>query len=87
MKKMLLIILCGLCLLIGCKPLTTPSINNSIQKPSKFVDASGESIQLDKYPERIVIEGKLTQMILDFYLLFPGQSRIRTESEVEPAAR
>ena len=75
MKKILLIILSGLVLIIGCKPLTTPSINNEVQKPMAFVDASGESIQLDKYPERIVIEGKLTQMILDFYLLFPGQSQ------------
>ena len=76
MKKILLIILSGLVLIIGCNPKTAPSINNNVvQKPSAFVDASGESIQLDKYSERIVIEGKLTQMILDFYLLFPGQSQ------------
>jgi iron complex transport system substrate-binding protein len=39
------------------------------------LDAAGGSVQLNKYPERIVIEGKLTQMILDFYLLFPNKSQ------------
>jgi len=76
MKKFLLIILCGLSFLIGCNPKTATSINkNIIQGPPEFVDASGESVQLAQLPERIVIEGKLTQMILDFYLLFPGQSQ------------
>jgi iron complex transport system substrate-binding protein len=75
-KKILLIALLGLVVLAGCNPRTNSNISNTnVLKPKAFVDASGDSIQLDKYPERIVIEGKLTQMILDFYLLFPGQSQ------------
>jgi iron complex transport system substrate-binding protein len=76
MKRILHILLSYLILIIGCNPQITSSIySDPAQKPSAFIDASGETIQLEKYPERIVIEGKLTQMILDFYLLFPGQSQ------------
>jgi iron complex transport system substrate-binding protein len=75
LKKILLFVLCGLIILVGCYPQPIPIKNSNSPKPAVFDDASGGSVQLTKYPERIVIEGKLTQMILDFYLLFPDQSQ------------
>lgn len=59
----------------ACNRSTNPELvkENHLNAPNEFVDASGESVKLSRFPERIVIEGRLTQMIVDFYYLFPGQ--------------
>jgi len=46
---------------------------STLENTTEFIDASGQSVRLSKFPERIVIEGRLTQMIVDFYYLFPDQ--------------
>jgi iron complex transport system substrate-binding protein len=49
----------------------TPYVN---KRPGVLTDAAGISVNLPEYPQRIVIEGKQTQMIADFFYLFPDQS-------------
>lgn len=65
-------------LLSACMPVTNaisttqPPVVST--KPEIFTDAAGISVELPGYSQRIVIEGKQTQMIVDFFYLFPGQS-------------
>jgi iron complex transport system substrate-binding protein len=40
-----------------------------------FVDGSGESLVLSNFPQRIVIAGKQTPMLVDFFYLFPDQEQ------------
>lgn len=52
--------------MVGCR-------NVTINKPNQFVvqDALGRSIGFSEYPERIVIAGKQTPMLANFFYLFP----------------
>ena len=64
-------------LLSACMPVanaistTQPPVEST--KPEIFTDASGSSVQLANYPQRIVIEGKQAQMLINFFYLFPDQ--------------
>ena len=75
--KKITYLLAFLILLTACMPVVnvqstavTPNVNT---KPGVLTDASGISVSLTEYPQRIVIEGKQTQMIVDFFYLFPDQ--------------
>jgi len=72
MKNKLLIILIILFFVTACEG-SDIIATSVLERPEEFIDASGESVRLTKFPERIVIEGRLTQMIVDFYYLFPDQ--------------
>jgi iron complex transport system substrate-binding protein len=62
----------------ACMPAKLPFSNNLtslvVTTPEIFSDASGSSVQLAQYPKRIVIEGKQSQMLVDFFYLFPDQA-------------
>ena len=62
---------------MGCSAnsITESASSDVINRPVEFVDASGTTVQLEAFPQRIVIEGRLTQMIVDFYYLFRGQDK------------
>jgi len=77
-NKKVIFLLAFSILLSACVPVSntiitaTPPVVST--KPKIFTDAAGISVNLSEYPQRIVIEGKQTQMIADFFYLFPDQS-------------
>lgn len=75
MRKQIINLIITLIIISACTGTIIPESEggNHLNTPDKFIDASGDSVKLSKFPERIVIEGRLTQMIVDFYYLFPGQ--------------
>jgi len=63
-KKILYLIICSL--VASC-------INVPISKPNQFIvqDALERTLEFSEYPERIVIAGKQTPMLANFFYLFP----------------
>jgi len=63
-KKVLYLIICSL--MVSC-------INVPISKLNQFVvqDALERTLEFSEYPERIVIAGKQTPMLANFFYLFP----------------
>lgn len=66
------------------------SVNNSKQERSfQIIDSLGREVFFENYPERIVISGIQTPMLIDFYYLFPGageklfavENRVQTTRE------
>jgi len=66
MKKLFCLFVC--CLLVNC-------INTPLSESTHFVvqDALERTLEFSEYPERIVIAGKQTPMLANFFYLFPSK--------------
>jgi len=66
-KKILHILVC--CLMVSC-------INAPISESTQFAvqDALDRTLEFSEYPERIVIAGKQTPMLANFFYLFPSKA-------------
>jgi len=66
LKKIFCLLVC--CLMVGC-------INAPISESTQFTvqDALERTLEFSEYPERIVIAGKQTPMLANFYYLFPSK--------------
>jgi len=56
-------------------PQSILSANSEDSRPTPFIDGSGESLALQNFPQGIVIAGKQTPMLVDFFYLFPDQQQ------------
>jgi iron complex transport system substrate-binding protein len=66
-KKIFYIVVC--CLMVGC-------INSPVSESTQFTvqDALERTLEFSGYPERIVISGKQTPMLANFFYLFPSKA-------------
>ena len=56
-------------------PQSILSTTSEDSRPTPFIDGSGKSLVLRSFPQKIVIAGKQTPMLVDFFYLFPDQQQ------------